>query len=1410
MSPARSDRTARSDPSDPSDRSDSAERTACQRWIAGFLIVLQALPPTLYASGAWAQATLPITPDRSVSGQRPVVNAGANGVPFVQIAPPSSAGVSHNRFTDYNVGTSGVILNNSGANSQTQLGGWVSGNPMLGNNKARVILNEVTGSASSRLNGFTEVAGNRANVIVANPNGISCDGCGFINAPRATLTTGTPQFGADGSVAGFNVQRGQISIDGAGLDARGADQIDLIARSLRVNAEVWANRLDIATGANQVDYANGQATRQAGAGDAPTVAIDVSQLGGMYANSIRMVGTESGVGVNSAGIISALTGELQLDSAGDVRITGGQVQAKGDITLRSAQNISNAGTVHAEGNATINATGALQNTNLIAAAGDLQGSAASLANAGIIGAGINAQGQVAAVVATVVAANVTLSVTGTLQSNGQILAGNNATLTADTITLDHGKVNAGNQAVITAADTLSNRGGELIANQAVLNTGAGLDNTNGALQAQTLAVAAPRIDNTQGTILQTGTSGQLTLSAQQGIINHQGRIAANATDLTLAGSQIDNSGGKIEHAGSGTLHIEAAGTLTNTQGSISSNGSASLQVRSIANADGTVQTQGALSITAMSGIGSGINSGTGSGIDNGINSGINSGINNGIDNARGKLLAGGAASMATQGAFNNTQGFVQADQLVLQADSVSNGGGQILQFGIGDTVIAVTGAFNNAGGTLGSNAANLNLTAGSVDNTGGLLTHVGSGAFNLTSSGAVVNAGGQILANKALTVSAQSLTNTADASQAGLIQAGATATVTASGDVNNAGGVIAGNGNLTLSGSSINNQGGAIQTANNADLNINAAKLLDNSASGKIAASGALVVQAGSANNQAGQITSGSTLTTTVATALDNTQGVIAAIGNATVNTGTLLTNKRGVIGSVQGSLIATSGGSTDNTSGRLEAAQDVTVVASGMANNQGVVSGANTSIDTQTQALDNTGGKIGARNALTISSGQLANGGGLLQATGAMHIDTHGQALTNTQSGDSGGIIGQDTVTVKAGTLNNGSGFIGGVGAMTITANQIDNIQNGSIVGQNSLAVSSGNFNNTGGGLQVQGDATFNLGGGTLDNGGSLLRSGGTLTVNAGAINNTSTLGANQGIEGTSVKLAAATIDNTGGAIRADNQATLAATGTLNNTQGLVSSANGVAINAAAVTNTLGTLIAGNNLTLTAGSLSGDGKLLSLGDMTVKLAGGFNNIGQVQTNKNLDFTSGETVTNSGLIRAGKTLNLNAANLDNLLAGEISAGVTNITVPGTINNQGLIDGRTTRITTGVLNNTGRIYGDHVAVQAGTLTNDGTGVIASRANMDLGVGTLINREHAIIYSAGNLNLGGALTSDDLATGSADRRWCTFGTQPECLSGMHDKRGWDQNLQTAAAKDFVVCDDRRAGKLCSTNTDWDSDQ
>jgi len=175
----------------------------------------------------------------AAAGGNTSVGAAGNGVPVVNIATPNGAGLSHNRFTDYNVGQQGLILNNATQAQVTQLGGTVDANANLGGRAANKILNEVTGANPSQLRGYTEVAGQSAHVIVANPHGITCDGCGFINTPRATLTTGKPLMDGE-RLRGYDVDGGEIAIEGAGLNASNVDKFELITRSAKLNAELYA------------------------------------------------------------------------------------------------------------------------------------------------------------------------------------------------------------------------------------------------------------------------------------------------------------------------------------------------------------------------------------------------------------------------------------------------------------------------------------------------------------------------------------------------------------------------------------------------------------------------------------------------------------------------------------------------------------------------------------------------------------------------------------------------------------------------------------------------------------------------------------------------------------------------------------------------------------------------------------------------------------------------------------------------------------------------------------------------------------------------------------------------------------------------------------------------------------------
>ena len=105
---------------------------------SALLIVLLVMPPHVYAQR-------PITPDPSAPASlRPSMDVAPNGVPVVNVANPSSSGLSHNLYRDFNVNNQGLIFNNGKGASPTQLGGLITGNPNFSGAPARAILNEVT------------------------------------------------------------------------------------------------------------------------------------------------------------------------------------------------------------------------------------------------------------------------------------------------------------------------------------------------------------------------------------------------------------------------------------------------------------------------------------------------------------------------------------------------------------------------------------------------------------------------------------------------------------------------------------------------------------------------------------------------------------------------------------------------------------------------------------------------------------------------------------------------------------------------------------------------------------------------------------------------------------------------------------------------------------------------------------------------------------------------------------------------------------------------------------------------------------------------------------------------------------------------------------------------------------------
>ena len=229
--------------------SKNREQTDLRRKITVWITLGICLVEPMSALGA------PIMPDtKAPAVHQPLVQETANGVPLVNITAPTASGVSRNQYEAFNVPTQGAILNNSYTLSETKLAGLVQGNQNMVAGPATIIVNEVTSANPTAMNGFLEVAGAKAGVVIANPNGITVNGGGFIHTNQALLTTGKPIFNEMGHLQRLDITKGEITVEGMGLDARTTGKLDILTRAATINAGIWGSHINIITGANQVTY----------------------------------------------------------------------------------------------------------------------------------------------------------------------------------------------------------------------------------------------------------------------------------------------------------------------------------------------------------------------------------------------------------------------------------------------------------------------------------------------------------------------------------------------------------------------------------------------------------------------------------------------------------------------------------------------------------------------------------------------------------------------------------------------------------------------------------------------------------------------------------------------------------------------------------------------------------------------------------------------------------------------------------------------------------------------------------------------------------------------------------------------------------------------------------------------------
>jgi filamentous hemagglutinin family protein len=283
-----------------------------------------------------------IDPSGNVSSA-PRVRTGTPA-PVVDIATPNSGGVSLNQYSQFNVGTQGVVLNNATNTTNTQVAGSVTRNTNLTGSAATVIVNEVRGTNGTSLAGTVEVAGARTNVVIANPNGLTCNGCTFVNVGTGTLTTGIPIV--NGSSVLLDVTRGSVTIGRNGLNgaATGTSNVNLIGRTVVIDGRVTAvDQIMVQGGAQAWDLTRAR-TAGAATGAVPAAtgayAIDATAFGAMEAGRIQIVGNDAGLGVRTQGALQANVSSIDVGSRGATTVASANGKTAvtigssvGDVTL---------------------------------------------------------------------------------------------------------------------------------------------------------------------------------------------------------------------------------------------------------------------------------------------------------------------------------------------------------------------------------------------------------------------------------------------------------------------------------------------------------------------------------------------------------------------------------------------------------------------------------------------------------------------------------------------------------------------------------------------------------------------------------------------------------------------------------------------------------------------------------------------------------------------------------------------------------------------------------------------------------------------------------------------------------------------------------------------------------------------
>lgn len=1185
-------------------------------FLTGCALGLITLSASSYANNV-------VVDKNSNKNQQPTVMPTANGATQINIQEASKNGVSHNKFTQFDVSEKGVILNNSSQNSKTELAGYIKGNDFLiKSGSAKVILNEVNSKNASQLAGYIEVAGQKAQVVIANAAGITCNGCGFINADRATLTTGRPII-ENGELKGYLVDQGNIAITGKGMDSSRQDFTDLISRTTTINANLWANNVSVITGKNSVsidlDIIDKQSDLEQ---EKPKLAIDVAALGGMYAGKIQLVGTELGVGVHNAGNLGASAGSITITADGKI-VNTGAIQAKQDIALSSKQEIDNKQQIYSKQNINLKSDKSITNDGSVVAQNNVNIATKNITSTknSTIAAGIDEKGKLTQNGGvTVNAGNVILQGKNLSNQNITVTSDKNVSLTGsntvakslsiagENIDISSSYLSVDEDIGLTASNIINSQNLQAKTNANFIAKAGSINNQQAKISAKKdIKLIASDIKNTQS---QLASSQNLELLATNSLDNQKVELYAQGA-IELSGQTIINNHAQLTAEGALTIQ---ANTLLNKQSELEAKGGISLDSVMMDNEAAKILTEGALVINADK-----------------------------LNNQHGTLSAKSNMSLSANSMVNNDHAkLITENQLLIKSDTITNTKANIQAKGR----ISLAGMqIDNTSSTLISEQSIL-INASKINNQQSKLSALG----NITMIGAVLNnQSSQLVSGKAISIQSTQVNN-----NKAIIKSNGKIEMSAS-EINNSEAEVITNDKIAIKSDTLDNQSAMLNAVN--DISLQSKKISNQQA--QMISTGNIDINAADANNQRADIRAKGAITIS---ADDINNEFAALLTNASLRlTGKNIHNDQAELNanddilltsellSANEAVLTTNNNLVVNTN-RLNA-ENLTLKAKG-----DVRLKASSAIDAKKSLTANINTQLVNDHAKWISEGDIAvkaqtidNQNASISTSKNISIDA--SLLDNSHTE----ILSNGNVALKAIDLINHSSKINALGNIQLEASRLDN-NSAQIISQQSIIAKSVEIDNHNAAMQSQ-QSLLMTASDQMNNEGAMLISGDELQLKADLINNNQAKIKSKN----NIQILAENIENKKIVLLTDGSITLKANDKINNEFADIRAGQEIVLNAELIDNQ-------NSLIVTDSHLSIDTNTLNAQSSTVKANNDIDIIAHSIDSASSTWVAQQNITvnshklnnASSIFKAGNAIDINTNEMNNNAATLIAGGALHL------------------------------------------------------------------------------------------------------------------------------------------------------